>query len=75
MNVGSKAGLTPKKLVDVIVKKTKLSKSNIKDVSVKKNLSFFSVPKNQNEKILSKMTGIMIGGIKITVQIDESIKR
>jgi ATP-dependent RNA helicase DeaD len=75
LNVGSEAGLTPKQLVNFIMKKTKLGNADIDDVTVSKNASFFSVPDKQHDKVMSRMSNIVLSGINTSVQIAKPNKR
>ena len=75
LNVGSEAGLTPKQLVNFIMKKTKLGNADIDDVTVSKNASFFSVPSKQHDKVMSTMSNIVLSGINTSVQIAKPNKR
>jgi hypothetical protein len=75
LNVGSQAGLTPKQLVNFIIKKTKLGYADIDDVTVSKKASFFSVPNKQHDKVMSRMSNIVLSGINTSVQIAKPNKR
>jgi ATP-dependent RNA helicase DeaD len=75
LNVGSESGLTPKQLVNFIMKKTRLRNSDIDDVSVSKKASFFTVPSKYHDKVLSSLTNVTLSGNQTSVQIAKPDRR
>ncbi|MGE4572411.1 MAG: DEAD/DEAH box helicase [Candidatus Izemoplasmatales bacterium] len=75
LNVGSESGLTPKQLVNFIIKKTKLSNFDINDVSVSKQASFFNVPSRHHDMVMSALANINLSGINTSVQMAKPTKR
>lgn len=75
INVGKDSGLTAKQLVKYIMIKTKLSNSEIQDVVISKNSSFFSTPKKNHHKILSSLTNVTLSGKAISVRVAKPIRR
>ncbi len=75
LNVGSEEGLTPKQLVNFIMKKTNLNNSEINDVSVSKTSSFFSVVPKHHDRVISSMANINLSGKNTSVQMAKPTKR
>lgn len=69
LNVGGDAGLTPKQLVNFIIKKTGLRNSDIDGVTISKKASFFSVDKRYKDKVMAGLTQVTLSGNQTSVQI------
>jgi ATP-dependent RNA helicase DeaD len=68
LNMGSSVGLSPKSLVSLIKKNTKLNESEISDIVIKPRFSYFSVPTKYNEQVLKDMKNVQYNGKKSGVQ-------
>jgi ATP-dependent RNA helicase DeaD len=68
-NVGRSHGVSPKTLVQLITKKTRLHNSQINDIAVSKSSSFFSAPKKKETQILKNLSNVQIAGQKTSVRI------
>lgn len=75
LNVGSESGLSPKQLVNFIIKKSNLKNSDIEDVSVSKKASFFSVAPQHQAEILKSLVNVVLSGKTTTVQVAKPAKR
>jgi len=75
LNVGSESGLTPKQLVNFIMKKTRLRNSDIDDVSVSKKASFFTLPVKYHDKVMSSLKNVTLSGNQTSVQMAKFDKR
>ncbi|QWC00228.1 DEAD/DEAH box helicase [Mycoplasmatota bacterium] len=75
LNVGSESGLSPKQLVNFIMKKTKLNNNDIVDVSVSKKASFFSTQPRHYNHVIASLTNVTLSGKNTSVQMAKPTKK
>ena len=68
-NIGRSDGLSPKELVDTIMKRTRLKNEQINNVIIAKRSSFFTGPSKKHNQIMKSLTNIKILNKKTSIQV------
>jgi ATP-dependent RNA helicase DeaD len=69
VNLGSKVGLTPKKLAGLVQEKTNLRNNDIDDITIRPRFAYFSVKKKHKERVMKDMSKYRFNGKNGSIQI------
>ena len=75
INIGTKTGVSPKKLADFISRKTNIRNNQIKDITIRPAFSFFTVSKRYEKEVIKTLKNVKYNGKTASIQIAQDKKR
>ena len=69
INLGQGVGLSPKALVEVIIKRTKLQSRDINDVFMKRGFSYFTTHEKHQDTVMKSMKDFKFAGKNASIQL------
>jgi len=72
VNLGTKHNLNPSKLIGLINERTNSNKIEVGKIEMMKNFSFFEIDEQYQDKVISALSGLQWGSVKVMVELKTS---